>query len=400
MPARPAAAAVAVAAALMACSVASRPGRAFADESPAATSGLEESSAATQRAAAELSEAKAQLPAAEAAFSRAQAALAGAKADNERLAQQLAAARREEQQATWQLELVQAAVQDSRASAAELARESYMEGGSLAGVGAVLGSATPAELASRLSLTDAIARNQHGALEQLAARTDDLVAVQSRVASARQAIQRDQVRAHAAVTRQQSLAGQANASKSRIDALVAQRTAAYAAARAAQRGDEARYAQMQAENRRLQALLGQRSGSAGALLDQTGAVMFRPVPGPVTSPFGMRVHPITHVYKLHSGTDFHAACGAPIRAALSGTVISAGPTPAYGNRTVVDDGSLSGIRLTTTYNHQSRLDVRPGQHIVRGQVIGLVGRTGYATGCHLHLEVLLDGAFTDPMRYF
>jgi murein DD-endopeptidase MepM/ murein hydrolase activator NlpD len=119
----------------------------------------------------------------------------------------------------------------------------------------------------------------------------------------------------------------------------------------------------------------------------------------ITSPFGYRTHPITKVYKLHTGVDFSAACGTPIYATSSGTVIIASMLPAWGNRIEINHGIINGHFIVSSYNHLSSFSVSPGDHVERGQVIGLVGTTGYSTGCHLHYEVLSNGAYTDPMAF-
>jgi murein DD-endopeptidase MepM/ murein hydrolase activator NlpD len=126
----------------------------------------------------------------------------------------------------------------------------------------------------------------------------------------------------------------------------------------------------------------------------------RPVPGRITSPFGRRFHPILKRWKLHDGTDFGAACGTPIRAPFAGVVTRVYRNGAYGNRLFLDHGSVGGARVTTGYNHASRYVVGVGARVSRGQMIGYVGATGYATGCHLHLMVWLDGRLTDPMTWF
>ncbi len=124
--------------------------------------------------------------------------------------------------------------------------------------------------------------------------------------------------------------------------------------------------------------------------------LLRPA-GPVTSPYGMRRHPLTGVWKLHDGTDFGAACGTPIVAAASGTVTSVAMTAGYGNRLVIDHGPSTNGRLQTSYNHAMVFAVGVGAHVVQGQVIGRVGSTGSSTGCHLHFQVWLDGRLVDPM---
>ncbi|MGH3357326.1 MAG: peptidoglycan DD-metalloendopeptidase family protein [Nocardioidaceae bacterium] len=121
-----------------------------------------------------------------------------------------------------------------------------------------------------------------------------------------------------------------------------------------------------------------------------------PVEGPITSPYGMRLHPILNIWKLHDGTDFGVGCGTPVRAAEDGTVTAAYPDAAYGNRVLVDHGVIAGSRLSTSYNHLTDWTVVPGQRVRRGDPIGHVGSTGYSTGCHLHFMVQADGTSVDP----
>lgn len=125
-----------------------------------------------------------------------------------------------------------------------------------------------------------------------------------------------------------------------------------------------------------------------------------PVAGQVTSPYGMRVHPITGVYKLHDGTDFGAACGTPIRSPAAGVVTGAYYQPGYGNRLLIDHGAVAGRHVQTAMNHASHYLVAVGDRVGRGQLLGYVGQTGYATGCHLHLMLWLDGPLVDPLSWF
>jgi murein DD-endopeptidase MepM/ murein hydrolase activator NlpD len=119
----------------------------------------------------------------------------------------------------------------------------------------------------------------------------------------------------------------------------------------------------------------------------------RPVGGPVTSAFGMRVHPVTGVRKLHDGVDLGAPCGTPVRAARAGTVRSAGHDGAYGIRVVVDHGR--GVE--TGYAHLTGASVSPGDRVTTSSTLGTVGSTGLSTGCHLHFMVVRGGVAVDPM---
>ncbi|PID50922.1 MAG: hypothetical protein CR980_01100 [Propionibacteriales bacterium] len=123
-----------------------------------------------------------------------------------------------------------------------------------------------------------------------------------------------------------------------------------------------------------------------------------PIPGSITSPYGMRFHPILHRWKLHDGTDFGGGCGTPIRAAASGVVSERYYNRGYGNRLIIDHGRINGAYITSGYNHAIRYTVSPGKRVRKGQVIGYVGSTGYSTGCHLHFMVWRNGKVINPMR--
>jgi murein DD-endopeptidase MepM/ murein hydrolase activator NlpD len=121
--------------------------------------------------------------------------------------------------------------------------------------------------------------------------------------------------------------------------------------------------------------------------------------GYITSPYGMRLHPILHVWKLHDGTDFGAACGAPVFASADGRVSSAYYNGGYGNRIIIDHGFVRGVSLWTSVNHLSAFAVRAGERVSKGDVIGYVGSTGYSTGCHMHFMVYVNGYTVDPMGW-
>ncbi len=120
-----------------------------------------------------------------------------------------------------------------------------------------------------------------------------------------------------------------------------------------------------------------------------------PVVGPIGSGFGFRVDPFTGRAALHTGLDFPVAIGTPIRAAAGGVVISTLTLPSYGQMVEIDHGN----RLHTRYAHSSKILVRTGQMIKRGDVVALVGSTGRSTGPHLHFEVLFDGVPQNPAKF-
>ncbi len=118
-----------------------------------------------------------------------------------------------------------------------------------------------------------------------------------------------------------------------------------------------------------------------------------PCHGPITSGFGYRMHPITHVYKLHTGVDIGVPTGTPIHAAADGIVVRAQWYGAYGYAVVIDHGG--GVQ--TLYGHNSKLCVSAGQSVKRGQVVAISGATGYATGPHCHFEKRVNGVPVNPL---
>lgn len=147
-------------------------------------------------------------------------------------------------------------------------------------------------------------------------------------------------------------------------------------------------------NERVRQRQTQSQQSGGSYTQGTGALSW-PCNGPITSPFGYRVHPIFGTTIYHSGIDIGVDYGIPIHAADSGTVIYAGWIDGYGNTVIIDHGN----NITTLYGHNSSLAVSDGQSVSKGTVIAYAGSTGNSTGPHCHFEVQVGGSAVDPMGY-
>ena len=128
-----------------------------------------------------------------------------------------------------------------------------------------------------------------------------------------------------------------------------------------------------------------------------GGVLAWPVPGynKITSYYGMRVHPITGQYKLHTGVDISAPTGVNFIAANDGIVTKAEYNSAYGKMVIIDHGG----GISTLYAHGSEILVTVGQIVKKDDPILKVGSTGYSTGPHAHFEVRINGVVTDPLPY-
>ena len=116
----------------------------------------------------------------------------------------------------------------------------------------------------------------------------------------------------------------------------------------------------------------------------------------IGSYFGSRTDPFYKVSKFHEGIDFSAPVGTEVYATGNGTVSDAGRNAGYGNQIILDHG----YSYKTVYAHLSRMFVKPGQKIRRGQIIGYVGNTGKSTSPHLHYEVRKNGIAVNPIYYF
>lgn len=131
--------------------------------------------------------------------------------------------------------------------------------------------------------------------------------------------------------------------------------------------------------------------------DYVGGSFAWPVPGysKITSNFGMRTHPITGIYKLHTGVDIGAPLGAAFIASNNGIVVKAEYNTAYGNMVIVDHGG----GISTLYAHGSEILTSVGQTITKGTPILKVGSTGYSTGPHAHFEIRVNGEYVNPLDY-
>ncbi len=221
--------------------------------------------------------------------------------------------------------------------------------------------AAQSELAADEGALGAARSDQTAAQRTLEAAQGELAASREELDRALAEAREREARVRAEVARQKELERAAEARRAAAERAAADERAARAAAQAA---EESRYV------------------PPHETVSAAGFV--RPIDREPGSPFGMRFHPILHVWLMHEGTDFGAACGTPIYAARSGTVLQTGPDGGY---------------VTTGYAHQTRIIVSEGQRVARGEVIGYVGNTGLSTTCHLHFEVRHDGTPVNPLRF-
>ena len=218
---------------------------------------------------------------------------------------------------------------------------------------------------SELESEEADARRQRFTLDGLAAQRSQLLAAAEQ-------------EKHVAQTEVNELEEESSAGESQLEGLI----------QAKQEEEERR----RAEERRARQLAGEQvppePGAPGQLM--------WPASGPITSPFGMRINPVTHAFILHAGIDIGVPVGTTVAAAAEGKVIIAGwDDGGCGNYIILDHGG----RLSTQYCHLSHIFVGVGQVVQRGQAIAASGNTGNSTGPHLHFGVRINGRPVDPMSY-
>ena len=139
------------------------------------------------------------------------------------------------------------------------------------------------------------------------------------------------------------------------------------------------------------------SGSQQVKVSSAGFI--RPISGPITSPFGYRIHPIFKTRIFHSGIDIGGPNGGAIKASNDGKVIYSGWYGGYGKVVILDHGVINGKPITTLYAHMSTILVGNGQFVKKGQTVGKEGSTGYSTGPHCHFEVRVNGKPVNPLSY-
>ena len=310
-------------------------------------------------------------------------------------------------------------------------RTAYQQQTNLVGLGVVLDSETPAELAQRLQWSNTIFDSSSAELTRLEELQAKLVAAKKARADAEQRVaeQRRISASHLAAT--QALADEAVARQAAVAGLVAEHAQDKASAEADLLAEEKSYQKLQAQDQSIQAQIKARiaaqkkaeaaarakakaaaaraakakaaSGSSTSTAKAPSATSSKgftyPVNARAGSPFGMRYHPILHYWRMHSGTDFGAGCGARLYAVADGTVASARWQGGFGNYVVIDHGKIGGNYISSGYAHQSKMAVRAGQKVTQGQLIGYVGTTGLSTGCHLHFQIYRNGTPVNPMQY-
>jgi len=352
-----------------------------------------------------LKSAKSALDAAEAELGRTKGQLAVATARDTEMQQRLDSAQAALSVSVRQLSDGQQDLKHAEEIVAEFTVQSVQEGDQgLRAFNGLLSGESPEDFTEQMSINGSVGEAQVAKMQELDASRLILKLKRDEVRRLRDEVKQARQEAAENLVTQKKLKAQAEEQATEVGDLVQARSKAERDANQALQADLAQLKQLEDDRARVTAQLEAlarkdlESGGAGVGGDGGGTLSY-PVHGPITSPYGYRRHPITHVYKLHDGTDFGVPCGTPVKAAASGTIIQQYYNGGYGNRVILNNGIMRGKSVVTTYNHLSRFIYKVGTHVKRGQVIAYSGTTGYSTGCHLHFMVLANGATTNPMGW-
>ncbi|MGO1974126.1 MAG: peptidoglycan DD-metalloendopeptidase family protein [Propionibacteriaceae bacterium] len=406
---------------------------------------LNESTSELKTAASKLEESQGQLDVAKAELAETQRKLAVAKEKDVEMAAKLKKAQEQLEKAKAAVKAGQKKVDAAQEMAGQQVRDSYQQQTNLLPIALLVENSGTSDMAQRLQWSTTMFDAQDSKiknLEKLQRQLNAKRAEQTRI-EAQMAVDRKKAAENLKVS--QSLEEQAAAQEASVAELVRSNSAAKEAASSEVSADKKRYEQLQserskveqriaariAEQKRQEAAAAKRAAEERAAKQRQQASSKKksnssnsssssgsskrkssprsssnsgsfqmPVNGPITSSYGMRLHPVLGYWKLHDGTDFGAGCGATIRAPYSGRVSEKYFNAGYGNRLLIDHGRVNGSYITTAYNHAIRYTVGVGQHVSKGQTIGYVGTTGYSTGCHLHLMAWKNGSMINPMSWF
>jgi murein DD-endopeptidase MepM/ murein hydrolase activator NlpD len=300
-------------------------------------------------------------------------------------------------------------VAEQRSELATFALSTYQGGGlSTLSLGLGLNSQTTQDAVDTFQGLDAVGNKAGVELQQLQASEVILTLTEERVEKTRDEVRKSRIAAAENLATKQDLEAQAATAEQEVRRQVASLRVERASVAAAKRTEVSRLNNLEAERNRIQDQLQkiaerrarQNHSSINNAPTNGGGYLSYPVNNTyITSPYGMRLHPILHVWKLHDGTDFHAACGTPVYAAASGRIISEYYNAGYGNRVIIDHGYVKGVSLSTSYNHLTSFVKGVGSSVQRGELIAYSGTTGYSTACHLHFMVYVNGATTNPMNW-
>ncbi|MCW1249396.1 peptidoglycan DD-metalloendopeptidase family protein [Acaricomes phytoseiuli] len=381
------------------------------------------------KSAADLTLYSGMLPGARQALSDAQGKVATATSEAQSLSERLGLAQQSKDKIAEQIASDQVKSEESQKIIGQIAAQTYKSGGLPANLSVLL-SADPTEAVDSTALADQALRSQYAILDKLSQQGATNRNAQARLVAVETEIQDLKGKADAALVAEQTAQEEAAGKKADLEKLVSDTTALSEELNAKRPEIQAQLASVQAQQQEVAAQIAERQrkeqeawqaeqrrlaearGQSNYVPPQPGTVevqpssfgLVSPFAGfPVTSGWGWRQVPPgtidfygTGAYQ-HTGIDYGAPCGTPVRAPAAGTVSVAGwLNNGGGNAVQLSNGVVQGNALTTVFYHNSRVVVSAGQQVNTGDVLAYSGSTGNSTGCHAHFETWLNGTPVNP----
>ncbi|MCF2707362.1 peptidoglycan DD-metalloendopeptidase family protein [Arcanobacterium haemolyticum] len=360
-----------------------------------------------------------QIPVAQAELDSANAELAEAERGQQTVADQLSQAEAELSGIEDDIANGNEALEETRGNLGAIARSHYRGENVPSTLDLLMGSSSSEEFLNSYAAAAALTRTQTATLQQVTQATAQNLTRQARQADVKAQIEELKKQADELVAQKESKQSEAQAKTQELanlqstyesqSAELESKKADFEASISSLQSDidatKNAIAEIDAQNAAAAAAAAARGGSSsGGGSSNAGAHWLIPVvPAPlyVTSPFGMREYPFGG-YWMHNGVDLRSACGEAQVAPANGTIAKVIPAPGnstHGNQIYINLGNVDGASWVAVTNHLSGFNVRVGQTVSQGDVIGWTGQTGQVTGCHVHMEVWKNGRVVDPMSF-
>ena len=386
---------------------------------PAAADDLEDQRDQVRKALAqaktEIKQAKGEVKTASASLEESERKLADARRELTYVQAKLKKARDEDAEVAQKLKEAEAELEKAEAAVvqgeADLAAQqsliasvvatTYQQQNNLIELRVLLDAGSVGDLADRAQFTDLVFGSTAQEMQRLEELQLQLEAAQQARELARAEVAEQRRQSKALVAEVKRLAEDAAAREVAIEHLVEENTRLRDTALGELEASQEKYEQLEKQEASITKKILAAIAKAKQLKVNSKGFM-RPVQAEPGSPFGMRYHPILHYRRMHWGLDFGAKCGAPLYAMADGKVVQVLKTSqsnGLGNWTVINYGKYQGSHIASGYAHQSKIVVKAGDTVTRGQVVGYVGSTGLSTGCHLHLQIYKDGVRVNPAPY-
>jgi murein DD-endopeptidase MepM/ murein hydrolase activator NlpD len=362
---------------------------------------VENANAAVRQAAADLAAAQAQLPPAQQKLDEAIEREAKARAAHKAAVEAYEQATAEYEAAQQRLATIESAYEGLRSDVGEFARRAYQMG-PFAEVEMVLEASDPIELTDRLAAIRSVSKANNQALSDMATNRADQAYTELRMEALQELAEEKRIEAEQKLKEAEEARAEAAAAKALIDQLVAQRDAALSVAEAQRASVQGQYRELRQEQARIAAAAQAaaelaRQAAAGGVNWSSADGFIWPIPGAGISQLsGPRTHPVYGYRSCHTGVDIRGGSGTPILAVQSGVVAEINNGGPFGLHTIIAHGD----GVASFYAHQSRSNVRVGQQVGQGDVIGFVGSTGWSTGPHLHFEMHVNGVPNNPLGWY